>query len=136
MHSATSRYIVQYMYIVGKYKIYLYKFQKHVENRWAFLFCVAESSNKFYSYQQHMYFAFILQCQKVQNNLNWTRKRRNECRCNNFRKCLLLRLCLYCYHFLLCSTRIRYQKTFLGPWLNNHEVYFTPSLVHAFTIVG
>jgi hypothetical protein len=46
------------MYIVGKYKIYLYKLKKQVEKR----ACFIVSGNELYIFRQYSYILYILQC--------------------------------------------------------------------------
>ena len=58
-----------YMYIVGKYKIYLYELYKQIEKQsfWrSHLSCFAACANKIYISELCMYIVFILQYQKWQ----------------------------------------------------------------------
>ena len=55
-------------YIVRKYETYLYEHSKQLEKT-SLLVCFAATANEFYDYRKCTYIVFILQCQKVQNNV-------------------------------------------------------------------
>jgi hypothetical protein len=124
-----KREYIWYMYIVRKYKIYLYKLYKQVE-KWVF-------GDLFQPVSQRVQIHFIfnnnvrilcLYCYIKKSTTNvklseniWNKRRSNRFQWRH----------LWCQHLYVTVSSCRSSESgtsnaLLGPWLNNTEVYLTP----------
>jgi len=77
-----------------------------------------------------MYIVFILQCQKVQNNylIVWTEQKQVSFKSFSMVSSVTSTFILLLF-LIVALHEWDPRKALLGPWLNNTEVYFTPSLI-------